>query len=149
MDAYLDIETSYRKEITVIGVYREDTGVRQLIGNDITPSQLLGTLHGVDVIYTYNGSRFDLPIIARQTGVILSEKFKSHDLMYDCWKKNLYGGLKWVERALGIRRILNDIDGYQAMELWEKYFWFKDKEALQRSRQRTHHKRGGRNQDRD
>lgn len=128
----MDIETSYRKEITVLGVYREDTGIHQLIGSSITPKRILDMLQGIDIIYTYNGSRFDLPVIAKQTGVNLSDHFESHDLMYDCWERNLYGGLKWVERVLGIRRALSGMDGYQAMQLWERYFWFKDKEALQK-----------------
>lgn len=132
MDAYLDIETSYRNEITVLGVYREDTGVHQLIGSNITPERILDILQGINVIYTYNGTRFDLPIIARNTGIRLSDNFELHDLMYDCWRKNLYGGLKWVERVLGITRALDNMDGHQAMELWERYFWFKDKEALQK-----------------
>ena len=132
MDACLDIETSYRKEITVLGIYRKDTGIHQLVWEEIIPERILNILQGVRVIYTYNGTRFDLPIITRQTGVNLSDHFESYDLMYDCWKKNLYGGLKWVERVLGISRTLNNMDGHQAMELWEQYFWFKDKEALRK-----------------
>lgn len=132
MDVYLDIETSYRNEITVFGVYRENIGVHQLIGRDITRKGIFDILKGADVIYTYNGSRFDLPVIARRTGVNLSNHFEPHDLMYDCWKRNLYGGLKKVERVLGIKRDLYDIDGREAMALWEQFVWFKDKEALQK-----------------
>lgn len=132
MDAYLDIETSYRKEITVVGIHRDDTGLYQLIGNKITPRRILDILKGVDTIYTYNGERFDIPVIARNTGLDLSKQFKICDLKYDCWKKNLYGGLKWVEKVLGIKRVLTGVDGRKAMELWEEYFWFKDKDALQK-----------------
>lgn len=132
MDAYLDIETSYRNEITILGVYRKDTRLHQLIDKNITPNNVLGILKDIDVIYTYNGSRFDLPVITRQLGLDLSSRFRSHDLMYDCWKKNLYGGLKWVERVLSIKRTLDNMDGRQAMELWERYFWFKDNIALKK-----------------
>jgi len=41
--------------------------------------------------------------------------------MYDCWSKNLYGGLKAVERQLGIERHLKDVNGYEAVRLWWKY----------------------------
>lgn len=132
MDAYLDIETSYRKEITVIGVYRDDTGLHQLVADKITTNRILDILKGVDTIFTYNGKRFDIPVIAKNTGVDLARQFNVHDLMYDCWRKRLYGGLKWVEKVLDIRRSLDGMDGHDAMELWEEYFWFKNKDALQR-----------------
>jgi len=131
MEAYLDIETSYRSEITVLGIYRKDTGVHQLIWDKITPKRILHILKDISIIYTYNGSRFDLPIIARKTGINLANRIKSHDLMYDCWKRNLYGGLKKVEKILGINRTLSDIDGQKAMDLWELYFNYNDKKALQ------------------
>lgn len=132
MDAYLDIETSFRKEITVFGVHREDTGLCQLVGDKITPGRILDILKGIDTIYTYNGKRFDIPVIARCIGLDLSSQFKIYDLMYDCWAKNLYGGLKWVEKVLGIRRSLAGMDGHDAMELWEEYFWFKNRDALRK-----------------
>jgi len=130
MDAYLDIETSFRKEITIFGLYREDTGVHQLIGKENSAQRINDLLSGVRTIYSFNGNRFDLPVIARCTGARLKERYVSHDLMYDCWKKNLYGGLKRVEQVLRIKRQSIGIDGYQAMELWERYFWYKDQQAL-------------------
>lgn len=132
MDAYLDVETSFRKEITVLGIHRDDKGLYQLIGDKITPRRILDILKGIDAIYTYNGKRFDIPIIAKHTGLNLSNHFKIYDLMYDCWKKHLYGGLKWVEKVLGIKRSLDGMDGRDAMELWEEYFWFKNKDALKK-----------------
>lgn len=132
MDAYLDIETSYRKEITVLGVYRDDSGLHQLIGDRITSGRVLDIFKGIETIYTYNGKRFDIPVITRNTGVDLSGLFNMHDLMYDCWEKRLYGGLKWVEKALGIKRDSGGMDGRDAMELWEEYFWFKNEDALKR-----------------
>lgn len=132
MDAYLDIETSYRNEITVVGIYKDDTGLHQLIWDEITSERILDILKGVDVIYTYNGKMFDIPIIEKNIGLNLSRQFKIYDLKYDCWKKNLYGGLKWVEKVLGIKRVLEGINGYTAMKLWEEYFWFKDETALRK-----------------
>jgi uncharacterized protein YprB with RNaseH-like and TPR domain len=41
--------------------------------------------------------------------------------MYDCWRRNLYGGLKAVERQLGIERRLKDVNGYEAVRLWFRY----------------------------
>jgi len=51
--------------------------------------------------------------------------------MYDCWRQNLKGGLKIVERLLGIKRRLTGVDGYIAVQLWYDYVNNNNKEALQ------------------
>ncbi len=127
-DAYLDIETtglspSY-DAITVIGIYRchgRDSELIQLVGEEVTRGNLLTALRGVNTIYTYNGSRFDIPFIAASLGIDLATDFYHHDLMYDCWRNNLYGGFKAVERQLGIPRQLTGVDGYEAVQLWWQY----------------------------
>ena len=136
-EAYLDIETTGLSPsncmVTVVGIYicnGDDTKVTQLVGKDITTDSILETLNGVGKIYTYNGSRFDLPFIHRCLGVDLNRIFPHRDLMYNCWKKNLYGGLKAVERQLGIERRLKDMNGYEAVRLWWKYVDSFDLEAL-------------------
>ena len=50
--------------------------------------------------------------------------------MYDCWKYNLKGGLKVVERKLGIGRNLEGIDGFVAVRLWSDYVNGNDEDAL-------------------
>ena len=50
--------------------------------------------------------------------------------MYDCWKKNLYGGFKSVERQLGISRKLTEVNGYEAVRLWWRYVNDCDEDAL-------------------
>ena len=100
-EAYLDIETTglspgYSK-ITVVGIHLcngDDTKFIQLVGKDITPNSVLEALQEVDVIYTYNGSRFDLPFIFHRLGINLAKLFRHCDLMYDCWRRNLFGGFK-------------------------------------------------------
>ncbi|MFC1951734.1 ribonuclease H-like domain-containing protein [Chloroflexota bacterium] len=72
------------------------------MGKDINANSLLEALDGVKLIHTYNGSRFDLPFIHSCLGINLAKIFPQHDLMYDCWRNNLYGGLKAVEGQLGI-----------------------------------------------
>jgi uncharacterized protein YprB with RNaseH-like and TPR domain len=139
VEAYLDIETTGLStsgcDVTVIGIHicdGDDTRFIQLIGKEITVSSILEALEGVHTLYTYNGSRFDLPFIHGILGLDLSRKFAHHDLMYDCWQKNLYGGLKGVERQLGIPRILKDMDGYEAVKLWWKYVENFDTDALKK-----------------
>lgn len=137
--SYLDIETTglspLNGELTVIGVHLEDAGQNgfiQLVGDEITPSRLKNIIGNTQVIYTYNGSRFDLPFIREKLGVDLSECCQHRDLMYSCWERNLYGGLKSVERQLGIQRKLTDIDGWVAVQLWTDYVRYDDRESLLR-----------------
>lgn len=128
--AYLDIETSFLGEITVVGLHAEDRGFVQLVGGGITELALWTALEGVQTICTYNGTRFDLPVIRRRLGLDLRAAFTSHDLMYDCWRRNLYGGLKRVEERLEIPRSTRGVDGIEAMRLWHRYETTRDREAL-------------------
>jgi uncharacterized protein YprB with RNaseH-like and TPR domain len=50
--------------------------------------------------------------------------------MYDCWKRNLYGGFKAVEKELGIKRRLTEVNGYEAIRLWWRYIESFDLDAL-------------------
>ena len=136
-DAYLDIETtglcSFYDEITVIGIYLAVDGTNsliQLVGNEVTRSNLVRTLRCVDTIYTYNGGRFDLPFINFRLRVNLREHFRHHDLMHDCWRNNLYGGFKAVEQQLAIPRRLRGVGGAQAAMLWWRYQIDHDRKAL-------------------
>jgi uncharacterized protein YprB with RNaseH-like and TPR domain len=137
--AYLDIETTglsrYYADLTVIGIALEKNRkcqVVQLIEDDLHQDKLLDGLEAVDEIYTYNGSRFDLPFIKARLGVDLNRCFMHTDLMYDCWRQNLKGGLKVVERLLDIKRNLTGVDGYVAVQLWFDYVNNNNKQALRR-----------------
>ena len=137
MDAYLDIETTGLSpegaQITVIGIHLIDGDKQsfvQLVGDDISAESLLEALEGVTMIHTYNGSRFDLPFIYASLGVDLERLFNHYDLMYHCWRCNLFGGLKRVEKMLGIPRKLTDISGWDAVRLWWRYINDYDELAL-------------------
>ncbi len=130
LKAYLDIETSFNGRITVVGMYRPDCDIKQLVFPDITRKAILDFLDGTKVIVTYNGNRFDLPFIHKQLDLNLIEIFDSWDLMYECWKHNLYGGLKVVENKLGIERELSGLTGYDAVKLWARYESYGDEDAL-------------------
>ena len=131
MKAYLDIETSFGGEITIIGVFCPPDRVIQLVGEEVNSTNLWNALEGVSEILTYNGARFDLPVIKRAAKLDLGRFFECRDLMYECWKRNLYGGLKKVEEKLGIERLSKGIDGVEAMRLWERFRRYRDEEALQ------------------
>ena len=136
-DAYLDIETTglsrEANEITVIGIYLVnacDERLIQLVGDDINDVNLVDALAGVETIYTYNGSRFDIPFIDSHVKVDISADYHHHDLMYDCWRANLYGGLKAVEQQLGIARELQGVGGFEAVMLWWRYINDSNQDAL-------------------
>ena len=129
MDAYLDIETtgfigggSYP---TVVGIaidFPDEWMVEQLVGDDITPWAIEHVLEGVTTIYTFNGSSFDIPFLAWRPGVDLRRRFDHHDLMHICRRAGLRGGLKRIEKMLGIdRRDLPEMGGHDAILLWRKY----------------------------
>lgn len=138
MDAYLDIETTglspNYNHFTVVGIcidYGDFQRLVQVVGENITATNVLEPLDGVETLYTYNGSRFDLPFLTRRLGIDLEERYRHRDLMYSCWARNRYGGLKAVERRLGICRQLPDIDGREAAGLWQRYRAATDRDALQ------------------
>ena len=135
--AYLDIETTSLSpsdgDLTVIGLFLDRGNKQQfnqLVEDEISSAKLLKILEEVKVLYTYNGERFDLPYIKAKLGIDLAEVCSHHDLMYDCWQRNLYGGLKEVERRLGIERHSAGIDGHMAVRLWLNYKFYDDETAL-------------------
>jgi uncharacterized protein YprB with RNaseH-like and TPR domain len=135
--AYLDIETTslspYDGDLTVIGLYLEggnEHGVIQLVGDEISASKLIKIIKKVKILYTYNGTTFDLPYIKAKLGVDFKRYCIHKDLMYECWQRNLYGGFKEVERKLGIKRKLTGIDGRVAVQLWHNYKFYGDSKAL-------------------
>ena len=129
-DAYLDIETTglsrFYHDITVVGIYLvngSDSRLVQLVGDEVTKDNLVEALTSVHTIYTYNGSRFDLPFINASLDIDLTDNndYYHHDLMYDCWRNNLKGGFKAVEQQLGIPRQLKGVGGLEAIILWWRY----------------------------
>jgi len=137
VDAYLDIETTGLSprycEITVVGIHlvsEYESRFIQLVGEDVTSDNLLQALDRVGTLYTYNGSRFDLPFLYYHLGINLARIFSHCDLMHHCWSNNLYGGFKAVERQLGIERRLKEVDGLEAVKLWWRYVNDYDEQAL-------------------
>ncbi len=130
MKAYLDIETCAGGEITVVGIYREDRGLTQLVGGQITDVGLWEALDGVDVLCTFNGDRFDLPILERQVRVDLRSRIKSLDLLRECRCRGIKGGLKRLEERFGIARRTRGMTGWDAVGLWSRYEQQADREAL-------------------
>jgi len=136
-EAYLDIETSGLSldydYVTVVGISRggnRNRELEQLVSPEISAHRILELLKGVQVVYTFGGSDFDLPFLKRHYGIDLRNDFRHRDLRYECRNRNLCGGLKAVERQLGICRIRSDVDGREAVRLWWRYWNSHDYTAL-------------------
>jgi uncharacterized protein YprB with RNaseH-like and TPR domain len=119
--AYLDIETSYSGDITVLGIFMPPDALVQMVHPDICRDSLLDALSGAEEVITYWGHRFDLPVISRAMGIDLRRLFQSRDLADHCHRHGLYGGLKHVEKALGIWRETDGMSGSDALMLWERW----------------------------
>lgn len=130
MQAYLDIETTFSGSISVIGIYRPDTGATQLVGGGVTDQRLYESLDGVSTIVTFNGSSFDLPVIRKRLFADLKAEFAHRDLLYVCRRRGLRGGLKVVEQIVGIARSTQGISGWDAPRLWHRYETYDDQAAL-------------------
>jgi len=130
MKAYLDIETCAGGQVTVVGVYREDRGLLQLVGGEITDVAVWKALDGVETVCTFNGDRFDLPLLERQTRLDLRSQFQSLDLLRECRRVGLKGGLKRMEVRFGISRTTRGMSGWDALQLWARYEGDGDREAL-------------------
>jgi cellulose biosynthesis protein BcsQ/uncharacterized protein YprB with RNaseH-like and TPR domain len=123
-EAYLDVEIEISSQgkpiIRVIGIYV--TGIRnqinkliQLYGKNISKRKLFKALNDVKTIYTFNGSKYDIPIINENLNIDLEKQYKHQDLMYDCWKLRLFGGLRSIESQLHIS--VEMIDSLQVANL--------------------------------
>ena len=87
-------------------------------------------MEGVESLYTYNGTQFDLPFLKAKLGIDIAGFCQHFDLMYACWRHNFYGGLKKVEKQLGIGRDLKDLDGKMAAQIWREYHLSGEPELL-------------------
>ncbi len=120
---FLDIETTglsqRRDDVTVVSVYRDGDTTTFVRGRDLTRQRLRDVLAPASLLVTYNGKRFDVPFLERAFD--LEIEVPHLDLMYPCRRLDLTGGLKAVERTLGIDRTDRDLSGRDAVRLWTAY----------------------------
>ena len=121
MIGYLDIETSFDGDITLVGLLRANGPLIQLVGCAITRDAVESALHGLDTLCTFNGEGFDLPVMRRALGIGLLERYRSLDLSLECRRIGIRGGLKKIENGMQIPRLLRGVNGYDAMLLWERW----------------------------
>lgn len=130
MKAYLDIETAFDGRVSVIGIHIPGRGMVQLTADKITDLDLDQALKGVDTVVTFNGAAFDLPCIRKSLGYDVLDVARHRDLLQECRKRGIRGGLKRVEALFGIPRVAGVTDGRQAPGLWQMYEDYGDEDAL-------------------
>ncbi len=120
---FLDIETAhYYGGITLIGLFDGYDTKMMVKGINLDKQALKRELERYKIIVTFNGSSFDLPVIERYFQGIVPE-IPHIDLMHVCSRIGLKGGLKSIEKELGIKRLpeLKHVTGEDAAELWRAF----------------------------
>ena len=119
--AYLDIETSGvttgMSTITVIGLYDGEQPRVYVQGQNLF--RFVEEIEEFTLLVTYNGKLFDLPFIRRELGLPLQQ---AHiDLRYPLAALGYRGGLKRIERSVGLEREgpVALLDGWCAVLLWQ------------------------------
>lgn len=130
--AYLDIETTGlgrdNDHITTIAMY-DGQAVRSYVWGE-NLEQFVEDIQPYSLLVTFNGECFDLPFIERQFKISLK---KAHlDLRFVLAGLGYRGGLKRCEQQLGIERgLLDEVDGYTAVLLWQEYMRSGDRRLLE------------------
>jgi len=123
---YLDIETtglSYPEgRATVVGAHTDAEGTQLLVrGQDLSSRAVQDLIDDAACLVTFNGRRFDVPWLEREFG--LSIDVPHVDLMYAFRRLDITGGLKSIEKQLGLDRgeEIDDVGGYEAVKLWRRW----------------------------
>jgi hypothetical protein len=130
--AYLDIETTglspHYSHITTIAVY-DGTKVYDFVRGD-NLHDFPAFISKFPAITTFYGKSFDIPFIKHEMGIDFNQIH--FDVCFLLKRLQIKGGLKKIERRFGISRgALEDLDGYSAVLLWNKFRKTKKKEYLE------------------
>jgi len=129
VSAYLDIETdgTFANRITTATIF-DGHNIRCFVQGD-NLDELPMALLDYDVLITYSGKCFDVPVIEKQFDTEL--RIAHLDLRYLLAGLGFKGGLKRCEILLGLDRgDLTGVDGYAAVLLWQLYRRTGDRRAL-------------------
>jgi uncharacterized protein YprB with RNaseH-like and TPR domain len=120
---FFDIETTgldaRHSEVTTVSFHRAGETTTLVRGVDLTQETIECELHRSCLLVSFNGKRFDVPFLKHAFDLDITRPHL--DAMYPCRKLDLTGGLKPIERAVGIERDRPDISGRDAVRLWHEY----------------------------
>jgi len=130
---FVDIETEglskEKNDITLIGIYKE--GRYYPFIKNLNLDKALKFLAYTPIWITFGGENFDVPFI-KKTFPQLKTPLIHIDLFFLAKEVGLRGGLKKIEKMLGIVRETEGLNGYDAVKLWKKWVEKKDKSALKK-----------------
>ncbi|WP_380676479.1 ribonuclease H-like domain-containing protein [Salinigranum sp. GCM10025319] len=120
---FFDIETTgldhSRDAVTTVSLHRDGETTTLVRGDDLSADALEDAFADAGLLVTFNGARFDVPFL--ETSFDVNLDYPHLDLMYACRSVGLTGGLKRIEREVGIGRDRPDISGRDAVRLWRQY----------------------------
>lgn len=126
---FLDIETDERGRITCISTLMNCQVATFVRNRDL--DYFLDVWQDAELLVSFNGKRFDVPIIQRTFG--LTRIPAQIDLMDEARYYGLTGGLKKIEKVIGfVRKDSIGVDGVDAIELWHRFEHSGDEDALER-----------------
>ena len=130
---YLDIEMNSWGQITVLGLYGHGGFTSLVQGESLTRQRVCEELAQYDLLVTFNGTSFDLPVLlASIQGLPLNQPHV--DLCLLGRQLGYRGGLKTIELQLGIQRRADlwGMSGADAGQLWNRWRHSRDEEARER-----------------
>lgn len=122
---YLDIETTGLRAgddiVTCVGTYDGRCARAYVSGIDLEAFE--EAVDRADLLVTYNGACFDLPFLKTAFPRVDLDRPAHIDLRFPLHRLGLRGGLKGVERQLGIEReeAIQNVDGFMAVLLWRAH----------------------------
>lgn len=129
---YLDIETdggSTGQSITTIGLYNGEEYRCLVKGKDLEVFR--DAITHYSYLVTFFGTGFDLPMIRKRFRNLHMDQIHL-DLCYALKQVGFRGGLKKIEKQLGIARgeDTDGLSGMDAVRLWREYDWGGREESL-------------------
>lgn len=128
---FLDVETDGlgpTSRVTTAVLVTGDIAAAYVRGMNV--GTLGDDLVELDLLVTYNGARFDLPVLRRELGRLPTLAHLDLCPVLHAWGQ--FGGLKAIEQRLGITRpTAAEADGAKAVELWQRFSAAGDSVALQ------------------
>ncbi len=120
---FFDIETTgldeRRHDVTTVSFHRDGETTTLVRDRDLTARRVREEFDAADLLVTFNGARFDVPFLERSFDLDVTTPHL--DLIYPCRRLGLTGGLKAIEREVGIDRDSEGVDGAEAVHLWHAW----------------------------